>query len=245
MLSAISTALSIGGAVTSTSTSWLTILIGLIVMVMIWTYEEQIKDWIQGKIPDETAKRAVGSKPFRIIFQIAVGFILMWIVVIFSNISILRPNLFVGYTSQPPFKFGRYIASVGRAANPSGGYCPQAEITGDIVNTSDQELWVWFGGQPIRVWTLSPSVAFGGPSEVANIAFSGSHSSIMPGSGLQVTISAQMDPSLCTDYKENDLRNLRSGRINATTSIWVSNNKGQNVSLQAISFLGLPIALGD
>jgi hypothetical protein len=54
-----------------------------------------------------------------------------------------------------------------------------------------------------------------------------------------------MDASLCKNYKHNDLRNLRTGRINATTSIAVSDNKRQNVSQQSISFLDLPIALGD
>jgi hypothetical protein len=246
MLNAISTAFSIGGALSGSGTPWFLVIVGSLILAVVWANEERIKRWLQLKTDDATAKKAIGSRWFGLLLQVVLGVVLMWLIVWFSNISILQPNVFVGYTSQPPFKFGRYIASIGRSNNPPGGFCPQAEITGDIINTSNQELWVWYQGDPITVWTQSPSVSFNGSADIVNISHGfGGHSSILPGSTLQVTISAQMDPSLCKDYKEGDLRNLRTARINASTSIQVENNMEQNKEQQSVSFLDLPIALGN
>ena len=246
MLSVISTALSIGGAVTGTSTSWIAILAAVILSALLWAYDERLKAWIQSINFNISVKDFIGRRPVWLAFQIVAAFILVSIAVVISNISILRPNVFIGYTEQAPFKFGRYIASIGRSADPPGGYCPEAIITGDVGNTTDDEMQVWYGGAPISVSTLSPSVSFNGAILFAGISpANGSHTNIEAGSTVPVTFTAHMNPSLCKDYKEADLENLRRGRINASTEIYVTNPKAKTTSAQAITFRDLPIALGN
>ena len=246
MLNVISTALSIGGAVTGTSTSWIAILSAVILSSLLWAYDERLKAWIQGINFNISVKNFIERRLVWRVLQIVAAFVLVWIAVILSNISILRPNVFIGYTDQAPFKFGRYIASIGRSADPPGGYCPEAIITGDVGNTTDDQMQVWYGGAPISISTQSPSVSFNGALLFAGISpANGSHTNIEAGSAVPVTFTAHMNPSLCKDYKDADLEHLRRARINASTEIYVTNVKTKTTSAQAITFRDLPIALGD
>ena len=245
MLSVVSTALSIGGAISSTSTSWLSIVAALVILSLLWAYEGRITAAVRARIDNITINSILGRRVTRIAIQLIVGFVIIWGAVISANMSILEPNIFLGYTEQPPLRFGRYVASIAPsgAVNP---YCPEAQVMGDVVNTTRDRLMVWYQGDPIRVWTLSPSVVFNGTALIGGISpANGGHTNIEPGSSIPLTITARMTDGQCKDYVETSLNHLRRGRMNVTTSIHITNARDGGTSLQPIRFHDLPIALGD
>ena len=246
MLNVLSTAISIGGAVTSTTTSWFAILSAAILSTLVWANDERLKAWLSAKTSSDAVKSVLARRPVWLLLQIFAASVLVWAAVILSNISILRPGTFVGYSEQAPFKFSRYVATIGRAASPPDSYCPEIIVTGDVGNATDTQMLAWYSGAPIIVASQSPSVSFNVAPTVSGISLGGGgHTDIDPGSSVEMTFKAHIDPAICKDFKAADLQNLRRGRVTASTEINIRDAKTKIDSSQPVVFRDLPIALGD
>jgi hypothetical protein len=229
------------GALASSS-SWLTILLAVVLIVAFAKNEERWMKWLAKRWPQGTGRSILDKRTTSFVVLTVVSVILVSVAAVASTVNFLHPNVFIGYTGGSPLAFGRHAGSISRQTQGNAAYCGQAHVTGDLKNVTEAPLKVYYAGGSLKLWSTDPSVSFDFyPTLDGLFPDPNVPTTILPGQSVSLTLTGSIQPSICKDYKEESLKTLSSGRLNATGTLIVSGGDLKS-SPTLFRFEDLPVA---
>ena len=170
---------------------------------------------------------------------LAVSLLLLYVTITTLSVGLLQPNVFAGWTDTKPLSFGRHVGTIAQAAN-GNSFCGRAIVVGDIKNTSGGPLTIGFSGQ-YSLWSSGPAASYNAAGSLTPVP--ASNVALAPGEYVTVTMAATQDRDECKDYKPADLVKLRTGRLNASGHVDVTDSDHKTTQ-RSYTFEGLPIYPG-